>query len=177
MFRLMCRYTQARLQAYIDRELSQHERRLVGRHIDTCDRCQTAFTRQRTIRDDLQRVIPRVGQLQSAQLDGMWSAIAGQLDQPDVNAESQREMRGLQYGLMLMAALVFLVTPLNFMQVETTATLPEHPSPVVDLTTPTPALATPRLHPTAIALVRTEPVDVDGQNLLNNTPAPATPGQ
>ncbi|HEX5633240.1 MAG TPA: zf-HC2 domain-containing protein [Gemmatimonadales bacterium] len=59
--RFTCEQVFARLDDFVDRELSAEEMRLVQEHLDTCAACAGEHRFEATVLDDVRRKVTRIG--------------------------------------------------------------------------------------------------------------------
>lgn len=108
-----CRECRALLPAYVDRELSAAERRLVAGHLDTCERCHAAWVRQRNLAAGLRAGLPGMGRLEPARAGALWQAVHHELMTPRRMALPFSQRRMSLLVLLVAAALVlpWLLSP------------------------------------------------------------------
>ena len=175
---LKCRYTRARIPAFINQELPVNARRYVARHLDECPVCRAQYETQKTLRHTLMAEVPRLGQPANGALDMMWSRIATELQTPTLPAPTRTSaLRSAAYGfaatlagLAMMMPLAAHLTPMD--------PLPRavRPAPVTHVSTDitSEALLTASAQATQVAFV----VDYEPSIDAYNTPEladPATP--
>jgi anti-sigma factor RsiW len=175
---LKCRYTRARIPAFINQELPVITRRYVVRHLDECPRCRKDYEQQRTLQQQLQRELPLLGQPEKTSLNRIRSKVLAEL-MPQPAAPVRVPQRPLyMYGMVVTALAVLLLLPLSAAGSAVRAAVPEHPSPRRGLDISTPSVAAAVTKPTRIAaayVVQTEPGNTDTPEILDNTPATPEP--
>lgn len=70
------------LNAYVHRQLSRRQRLEVVRHVQTCNACRAALTREETVIGDLKSYMPLLGQPTFGQLAHLWPAIWAEVQKP-----------------------------------------------------------------------------------------------
>jgi hypothetical protein len=135
----ICRYSRARMTAYIHGELSLVARRRVARHLDECPRCSAIYTRERALTQELERSIPLIGTRQPPDFSRFWENV-----QIEIRTEAKRETRpfrhlhSTRYGLVALGLLLALVLPLTMGNRSLPFILPTQPAPQVITGTDTP---------------------------------------
>lgn len=167
---LQCHYTRARIPALINQELPQHTRRYVARHLDQCAACRAEFERQKAIKQELIRELPRFGKPNASALDRIWLQVQADLSPVPPSKPTRLPMKSYSFGGILAGLLLVLLLPIagsgNTMHV------PNHPAPQTIILTTTPTNRAAVTEPTVIALVvQTAPVKTDLPTILDNTPA------
>jgi anti-sigma factor RsiW len=107
---LRCQAVQTHLTAYIHGELPLKARRRVSAHLERCERCQSAYQRQRELVRDLEQELPRVGQAQSAQLARVWSKVQTELDTPARRRRPSLRYRA-SYGVAALLLVIVMFVP------------------------------------------------------------------
>jgi len=129
MFNFKCRYTRARLNAFINRDLDVTARRLVGQHLDVCDDCQAHYQRLRRSAQELERRLPQLGAPNKPQLNLIWAQIQQEIEQPrpqDVDDEGLGWRSWLALGALCLA----MILPV-WWQAHSTILAPlAHPAPL-----------------------------------------------
>lgn len=118
----MCYYTRARLDAFIDAELSPRIRRRVAQHLDHCPHCDQRYIQRRELRRELQQALPLVGQSVEPDFAALWQGVRAELPR-------RTPPRRFRYGLVMMLILLALVVPLTMGNGRVTQALPEQPVP------------------------------------------------
>lgn len=180
MFRMICRYVQVRMQAYVNRELNAGERRFISRHLDGCAGCYTAYRQQIIIRDELKRTVPRFAQPTEAALGRIWTGIQSELGQPTLPPSNTAASVTpfMRYSLASIATILIMLVSVNIAG-HTAYEIVEHvPSPAT-FHTPPPVtdVLTPQPQPTIVAQVPLSLTSTSTVIALQNTPVPGTPGR
>jgi len=128
MFNFKCRYTRARLNAFINRDLDVAARRLVGQHLDVCAACQAQYERQRQSAQELTRELPRLGAPNKPQLNLIWAQIQQQIEQPPAQ-DMDDEGLGWRSWLGLAVLCLAMIVPLWWQAHGTTLAPLAHPAP------------------------------------------------
>ncbi len=158
---IFCRYTQSRLDHYLDSALPVRTRRLVARHLDSCPACYQEYTRRRDLQRELRQGLPLVGRGHEPDFDRMWGAIRSELPR------SRPRYAQFRYGLVAFVLLLALLVPFTMGNHELSV-VPQQPSPQTAASTETPTSTDEaRMVSTAIASA-TEVSSLDGD------PAPPT---
>ncbi|MCS6835174.1 MAG: zf-HC2 domain-containing protein [Anaerolineae bacterium] len=111
MFNFKCRYTRARLNAFINRDLDLAARRLVGQHLDACDDCQVHYQRLRRSTHELERRLPQLGAPNKPRLNLIWTQIQQEIERPRPQ-EADEESLGWRSWLVLGALCLAMILPL-----------------------------------------------------------------
>lgn len=179
MFRMICRYAQARMQAYVNRELNAGERRFISRHLDACDACYASYRQQIIIRDELKRTVPKLAQPSDAALGRMWAGIQSELGQPTPPSKPAASVTPfMRYSLASIAAMLMMLVSVNVAGHTAYDMVDNVPSPAT-FHTPPPAtdVLTPPPQPTIVAQVPLSLTSTSTVITLQNTPVPGTPGR
>jgi len=173
---LTCRYTRARIAAFINQELPVNARRYVARHLDTCADGRAQYEAQKALRYTLMAEVPRLGQPAAEALDTVWSRIVADLQAPVPPPPAATPLRTAAFGfaaalmgLALMLPLATRLAPLD--------ALPRPPRPVISTEqtgTTSEAVLTASAQATQVAFM----VHYEPSIEAYNTPAlakPATP--
>jgi hypothetical protein len=110
---LKCRYTRARIPAFINQELPINARRYVARHLDECPTCRAQHEHQKTLRHTLMAEVPRLGQPTAGTLENVWSRIAADLNAPAAPAPHLPVLRTVGYGFAAAMVGLALLLPLG----------------------------------------------------------------
>lgn len=169
---LKCRYTQARIPALINQELTVHTRRYLMRHMATCPHCRAEYEAQKQVREQLLRDMPQVGQPTTAALRRVWNAI-----EQDVVPRPRVLWRWS--WLYSGAALLLVLVALPFVVV---SSYQATPAPLYAITrieeqiTHTPTRVSAEAVPTLVAQAfSTQPKGTELAEILHNTPATPDP--
>lgn len=140
---LQKRYAKARMAAYIDGELKPSSRRFVARLIDQHPDLRAAYQQRREIRQQLERDLPVIGQVDSQQISAMWANIQAQMadDTLQVPPRTQHMPHfSLSYGVVMALVAMAMLLPLAFDASTANAAVPaELPAPALPATTEVPA--------------------------------------
>lgn len=129
MFNFKCRYTRARLNAFINRDLDIAARRLVGQHLDECPRCQAEYQRLRHSAHELECRLPQIGTPNKPQLNLIWAQIQREIEQPRPQAVDDEGL-GWRSWLALGALCLTMILPV-WWQANSAMLAPlAHPSPL-----------------------------------------------
>jgi hypothetical protein len=169
MFRIRCRYTQARMTAYIKKDLPAFQRRYMARHIDKCPHCHALHRQQASIAKELEIELPRLGTPTRPQLDKMWSNIQTQLANPPI---IQTPHTRWQYGMVAVMMLVLLTVPFMVGSRNLDANAIEQNLPVNGATLATASTATADTAMAIAYVSQTEPANGTLLADLQNTPDP-----
>jgi predicted anti-sigma-YlaC factor YlaD len=163
MLKLRCRYTKARLSAYLKQELSVNHRRYVARHLESCPECQQRYQTMKQLSTELDRELPRFGAPTQQQLNAMWGNIQAELNAPITLK------RRFAFNLGLVAVLVFSIVATPFLLGHRNMAVPTIDSRVMPIESIT--FTTPTSTPTAVALVSLTPSPASlFETELQNTP-------
>lgn len=170
-----CRYTRARMNAFIHGELHLKARRRIARHLDGCTACHDRYVQQREVADQLSRRIVYLGQPRTPQLNRMWSAI--QLETVSPLSSPRRDPR--RYGLIALLLLLVVLFPWTMGNQNVPFTVPTQPVPSSSATaSPRNTASRPAANaPVTVALrggSETEATEGTPRLVLWNTPAPTT---
>jgi anti-sigma factor RsiW len=159
-----CRYTQARMTAYLNGELLPKARRRVTRHLDVCSTCSAYYVREREVKRDLERHVRLVGQPQGPQLQKLWMAIQQEINPP----AAQRRTNPASYGFAALVLILMLLVPATLGNRNVPFSLEPRPAPALAVT------GTPKTggtqSATTIALKLTGESDATPNLALQNTP-------
>jgi anti-sigma factor RsiW len=180
---LRYRYVKTRMNAYLDGELPLTARRFIARQIDENPLCYRDYIRAKQSKQELERSLPTVGQVQAGQLDNLWATIQAELNQPEnsTTRTNPRPSYSLSYGVAMLILAIIMLAPFAIDASRMSVSpVPQHPLPEETALLTSPA-STPDAHPRAIALVVDTAVQVQSTHRsgipLQNTPAPHTPGR
>lgn len=152
MWKLKCRYTRAKLPAFVNRELPARTRTHVAQHIDECEDCYRAYVHQRHLAREVMQGLPTFGTPTEPALDRMWTNIEQEMARPAAASWPPRRL-SLGYGLAVLALALLLMLPATmngvYAQTWTPASIP---APVVPEQHPVTPGHPEEVMPTAIAL-------------------------
>lgn len=148
--RLNCRFTEARMGAYLKGDLPPVQRRYVAHHIRHCACCSAEYARQRRLADALSRELPGFGRADRQQLALIWSDIQRELESPPSRMSGYTGHAAAAAGVVMLA--LSLVSGVQSM-----------PLPALANTARTAAMSTATATPSPVHVVL----------LLNNTAAPS----
>lgn len=101
------------LSRYASGQLHTVQRTRVANHVRTCAACRSALAREELIAADLRREMPRVGQVHSGQLSGVWASVWGEVSPMRRRAGADLSTWLPAISVVLVMALVLLfVLPL-----------------------------------------------------------------
>lgn len=130
MFGLTCRYVRAHLSAFVQGEASLKARRVIGRHLDQCPRCEAEYRRQRQTVMELRRELPRIGAPNPGQLDAIWLSIQRELTPaPSRTGTMVAGVTSWRYALMGLTMSLLLLLPLLTVEQTARAAVPSQPAP------------------------------------------------
>ncbi len=170
---LKCRYTQARINVYLRRELPEAQRRYIARHLNDCEACRAHVSRQRDLSHELERVLPTFGAPPKPRLETMWQNIQSQIAHPKPKPLLSGWHQAVAGGLVVLGlGFVFLsVNPLD-------ANPPTPPIPAINVVASTPTAQAQTRAVVYVALASgTQPVQNNTVSLLQNTPDPTLSGK
>jgi hypothetical protein len=113
--------------------MQPHERHVVARHLEDCERCYAAYLQQLDLTRELEQVVPFVGADYRPDFKRVWAAMQAATVRPHPSPRLQ----SLHYGLaaLIVAALFFI--PLTFGGSDLTfASPPTQPAPLTARATP-----------------------------------------
>lgn len=174
---LKCRYTRARIPAFINQELPINARRYVARHLDECAACRAQFEAQKSLRYTLMAEMPRLGQPATTTLENVWARVSADLKAPaEPKPSFLPTLRTAAYGFVAALMGLAMLMPLasHLAPAEALQIRPARPVPAVKTDTTSEAALTAAAHATQIAFV----LDYEPAADVYNTPElaqPATP--
>jgi anti-sigma factor RsiW len=172
---LKCRYTRARIPAFINQELPINARRYVARHLDECPACRAQFEHQKTLRHTLMAEVPRLGQPTAGTLENVWSRIAADLKEPAPAPTHLPVLRTVGYGFAAAMVGLALLLPLgSHFSPAQELPRPVRSLPIVRTDSTTQAVQTASAQATQIAFVMDYERSIEEFN-TPDLPAPATP--
>lgn len=140
---LTCRYTRARLTAFINQELPASTRRYVARHLDHCPACRAHYKAQKGVRQTLMIEVPRLGQPAPQTLATLWTQITADLQQPAPTVTVTATRRPMLYGIAAGAASLMLLASMALhWHAPYTALSLSQPAPLSQADETSPALLT-----------------------------------
>ncbi len=131
---LICRFSRANLDNFLDSTLAPRARRRVARHIDACPACYDAYNRRRDLRRELQQGIPLIGRSHTPDFERMWNAVRVEIPRPARRTQ-------FRYGFVALLLLLALLVPFTMGNHELTRAVPVPPVPQTDASNETPTSA------------------------------------
>ena len=124
-----CNQCQKHLIAYISHELPPKVRDKVARHFDQCESCYALYLQHKRTSNELQRVMPLVGNSRPPTFDRVWAA--ARLDA----ARRTSNYYPFRYGMAMIAITVLLLVPFALGRTnQVLAEPPTQPAPLLRVT-------------------------------------------
>jgi anti-sigma factor RsiW len=165
-----CKSVRGDLPRYIDRELPAGRRSQVAAHLDGCDACYRAYLAERDSMRQLGESLPAVGARHSGQVSHLWAGVQAGILRRRVTNPLREPAKLWLVGILMAAALLL---PWLSDQRELRMSLPDPPTPAVNLERALETEAVPELAGTPAA-ENVHPGDPAQAVSLNVTP-PAHP--
>jgi len=126
---ISCKQCQKHVIGYINHELSPKLRDQVAKHLDQCEFCYSLYLQHKRITNELNRVMPLVGNYRPPSFERVWNAT--RLDA----ARRTSNYYPLRYGMAMVAITVLLLIPFALGRTnQVLADPPTQPAPLLRLT-------------------------------------------
>lgn len=179
MVNFKCRYTQARLLAFLHRDLPESSRRAVARHLDHCPHCAALYQQQRQHVHALRAELGGFATPSAPTLERIWMNIQDEMmppPSPAIRSHAPKRRYSLSYGLLTVIVVLVLMVPWLLRTQPAYAAVPSQPAPHTEATFSTPGGELLLVSATPVAWVAlTDPARHHMATLPHNTPAPALP--
>lgn len=172
MFDLKFRFVKARMNAYVNGELSPPLRRYIARQIDQDMRCYREYRRHRTIKENFEHQLAFIPKPTHERVDAMWTNIQHGLTSPAPHHLAPNLFSIVTCGVATFLLVMVFIIPLNWRSLgrslESSILVPSQPAPhqIALMATPTARASGITIH-----ITQTEDANLPGRiNQLANTP-------